>query len=293
MIKWLVIFIGCIAVTGCSSSDNNNVTDDGLDIASYFDEQGDVITFNDHLDATYSNGSHATVDSITKEYYGQIGSIPSTYAYSGDISAPYLLRVTTEDDQIDGFKYSSMQKEEIVDDDLDTFKRIDAQTKTGIKEPDNVDVINVGDKFTYSENSTLFDSTSAQAVGNTVESGTFTVVAKETLSVPAGTYDSVKIDFDLKITTSLSGITDTAVFTGSSWFDATQGTPLKIAGTTNMTLNAKGLSAVATSERVLADYQSATPANGSNIQSASIRSGLTRSSIVRQILQTQLVVQGY
>ena len=294
MLSKLMVLIGCIAITSCSSSSDNNAGGSG--ISSYFAQSGDVITFNDHFNATYSNGQHASQDSVTKEYYGQVNSIPSKYAYTGDITSPYQLCITTDDDQIDGFEYSSMQDDVIVDDDMETFKRIDAQTKTGSTEPENVDVVNVGDMFTYYENSTLFDSTSAQETGNTVQSGTFTVVSQETMSVPAGTYDAFKIDFTMNITTTLPDNSSTSDFTGSAWFDTANGLPLKLVGTVNMTFNETGITATGESQRVLASYQSS--ANTANLQSTvqavqtiNTRSDLTRAFVVQQIIQTQFGAQ--
>jgi|GEM_PF-1238224 len=249
MIRWLALLVGSITLIACSSSDDSYTPGSGLDISSYFDQQSDVITFNDHFEATYSNGERASGDSIKREYYGLVSTIPSKYSYNGAISAPYILRVDTEDGEIDGFEYSSMLDEEIIEDDLDTFKRIDARTKTGTDEPENLDAINIGDEFTFEDDSTLFDSKSAQVVGNEQESGTLTVSAFEPVSVPAGNYNNaVKINFVMNKTTTLRNITDTSDFQGSGWFDATTGLMLKLTGTLTLTLNEYGLTASGASD---------------------------------------------
>jgi hypothetical protein len=297
MNKWVATFIGCLVITGCSSSDDSSVPKSGPDISSYFDEPGEAITYNDHLQATYYDvmlteiGS-VTQDSVTKEYYGQVSSIPKKYEYTGDIPAPYTLCITTEDDDIDGFEYNSMQDEEIVDDNLKTFTRIDAQTKTGSEEPGNVENISVGDQYTYSENSTLFDSTSAQEVGSEVVSGTFTVESLEMVSVSAGNFNAIKVSFEMNVTTTLHNISDTSSFVGDSWFDATTVLPLKLTGTLDTTLNQEqqGVTATVTLTKDLADYQPAPGStNGSTnvlaMQLTTVPTALTRAAVVKQILQ--------
>jgi hypothetical protein len=181
-----------------------------------------------------------------------------------------------------------MQDEEIVDDNLKTFKRIDAQTKTGSEEPVNVENISVGDQFTYSENSTLFDSTSAQEVGSEVVSGAFTVESLEMVSVPAGNYNAIKVNFEMNVTTTLHNINDTSNFVGASWFDATTVMPLKLTGTLDTTLNQEqqGVTATATLTKDLADYQPApSSANVLAMQLSTVPTALTRAAVVKQILQ--------
>jgi hypothetical protein len=127
-------------------------------------------------------------------------------------------------------------------------------------------------------------------VGSEAESGTLTVVSFETVSVPAGDYDTIKIDFTMNMSTTLHNITDTGDFSGSGWFDTATGMPVKMTGTLNMTLNEHGLTATATTERVLADFQPA--ANNANVQAMHLTTPavLSRATIIKQIWQVQQVM---
>lgn len=294
---WFVTILS-LTVIGCSSGGGGGESSSvsgcsSPDVTSYFDTPGDILSYRDTFDATYSNGSRATAVFEIKHNYGEVSSIPAKYSYSGDIAGPYTLNVKTEDCEIDGFVYESSLGDDIIDDDLTTFKTIDAQTKTGSSEPADIASIALGDEYTFSEDSALFDSGSGLQVGNEVSNGTLVVLSFEEVTVPAGTYNAVKISFNSSGSTTLDGITDTANATGFGWFSVDQGLLLKLDLTLDLTLTESGLTANATSERVLTGYDSAI-GKSAQLAVSAVSSDITLPSklLINSIKQSLLDIRG-
>ena len=53
--------------------------------------------------------------------------------------------------------------------------------------------------------------------------------------------NTIEIDFEMNITTTLNSIADTTVSNGSGWFDATNGMPLKFAATIDTSISEAGM----------------------------------------------------
>ena len=300
MSKWLTIILASMALMACSSGGdetvNTNTSCSSPDVSSYFETPGEKLSYAYHLVATYTKGQNPSqevtksLDSVSTENYGVTSTIPAKYAYSGAIAGPYTLNVQTKDCALDGFDYESSQGDNIIEDDLTTFKSGDAQTTTGTDEPKDLANVVVGDQFSYSEDSTLFDSTTGQQVGKEVITLTLVVLSFEEITLPAGTYNAVKFDSDFKSSKTIGNITDTADVTGLVWVDVSQEFPLKLESSLNMTLNLvePGLTAVATAEQLLTAYN---PGPNSSVKLMSTNSSgsvFTSDSIINNIKQTLL-----
>jgi len=250
LIILLILILASIAACGGNGSDE--APTDDIFITAYQERPGDVFEYQSSMEFIYSDGKTASVTQKETQSFSQVDSIPEKYGYSGDLGGPYILSTTTVDGELDGYEYISADGTEIVDDDLDTFTRVDAQTISGSDEPEDV---SLGDTFTFREESTLFDSDTAEEVGARIIEGTFTVAEEETVTVPAGTFHCLRIDLGLEISITERGITDTMTTVGSGWFDVENGFGPKLTGTMDITMNEFGLTCTATLERVLVDYE--------------------------------------
>jgi len=280
---------------GCSSDDDDeaeNTACSNLDLTSYFETQNYNLSYANHIEASYSNGLELILDSVSTENYGEVNSIPAKYSYSGDIPGPYILNVQTSDCVIDGFDYDTGQDEEIIEDDLETYKSIDHQTKTGFDEPTDLATVSVGDVFDFTENSSLFDSTTGLVVGNEASNGRLVAISIGEITVPAGTYNAVKFDFEFNVSTTKGNITDTATTTGTIWYAVTQEIPLKMVATLDQTINEFGVTANSTAERILTAYNPAANTSARVLSAKSTGAVLTHDPLINSIKQTLLDVRG-
>ena len=251
-----IIFV-LFSLSACGGGGGGNNTP--INVTSYSEVTGDTLTYIDNTNATYSTGQTLSITQTEVFTASSVTTIPEIYSYPGGIAGPYILITNTEDGALDGYEYNAQDGREIVDDSLDTFTRIDAITASGSDDPENV---NIGDSFNFSENATLFDSASGAAVGNIETTGTFYVDSLINITVPAGQFQALRIDYTIDTTTTENGITDTASMVGSSWFDTNIGLFLKLTGDLTLTLNALGITATGNSERILQSYQVASGSGG-------------------------------
>jgi hypothetical protein len=243
-------FLISFVLMGCSSSDNQGeelVLGDGYD-----EKPGDVFTTSFALSAVLSNGQSLENSSTDVKTYTLVTAIPSKYGYSNAISGPYLLESTNEDGILDGLEYMTESGDFIIDDDMDYFTNIEYTTESGNEEPEN---IYIGDKFSFSQNSTLFDSQSGIDSGYEITSINFSVLKEEQVTVPAGSFNAVKIGYSISSTTSTNNIIDTISGTGYGWFDTTNGFMLKlIIENGNMSLGEQNVTATFSAETILQSY---------------------------------------
>ena len=242
-----------ISACGGGNGDESNVQTESY--SSYIEKPGDIFTYQYSGDFSYSNGQTATLVWNQTDTYSQVDSIPAKYSYTGDISGPYILNTTTEDGALDGYEYISSLGTEIVDDNLETFTRIDAKTSAGDEDPEN---ISIGDTYAFSENAILFDSNTGTEVGSEITNGNMSVIEKADVSVPAGSFQSIKITYNISSTKTVNSITDTYSMSGSVFYGTDNGADngylIKMTGSLNMTLNEYGLTAEGTSEIVLHNF---------------------------------------
>lgn len=216
----------CALLLGCEN-DNHSTSGKAFNPSDYYAKALDKVVYSFSLSAFDANGVLLGSQTSTfAEYSGETGSIPSKYQYKGNIPGPYTVVVSTEDGLLDGLAYSTSQGT-IVDDDLETFTRIDAQIITGTDSPDPSS-ISVGQQFQYSEQSRLFDSNTAQDVGNDDFSGTLVVSSFETVTVMAGSYNAVKLATNYTHTSSVNNRSSTFTGTGTMWISSANGNPVKM-----------------------------------------------------------------
>lgn len=247
-----LLIILTILVTSCSGGGSDDSANQILVLGEGYDEKaGDIFTTSLTMDITYSNGLTVSISSESVETYSQVDEIPSKYNYSNAISGPYLLETTKEDGVLDGLEYMTLSGDSIIDDDLDYYTNVEYTTESGSEEPEN---IYIGDKFSFFQNTTLFNSQTRVEAGYKIINMEFTVLSEEVVTVPAGVFNAVKIGYSISETISENNIIDTVSGTGYGWFDTTNGYMLKMTADGDMTLSEHNLTASFISEVILQSY---------------------------------------
>jgi len=247
-----LLIILTILVTSCSGGGSDDSANQILVLGEGYDEKaGDIFTTSLTMDITYSNGLTVSISSESVETYSQVDEIPSKYNYSNAISGPYLLETTKEDGVLDGLEYMTLSGDSIIDDDLDYYTNVEYTTESGSEEPEN---IYIGDKFSFFQNTTLFNSQTGVEAGYKIINMEFTVLSEEVVTVPAGVFNAVKIGYSISETISENNIIDTVSGTGYGWFDTTNGYMLKMTADGDMTLSEHNLTASFISEVILQSY---------------------------------------
>lgn len=247
--KLLLTSLTLLVLSACGGGDSANQV---LVLGEGYDEKaGDIFTTSLTMDITYSNGQTASISSESVRTYSQVAEIPSKYNYSNAISGPYLLETTNEDGVLDGLEYMTLSGDSIIDDALDYYTSVEYTTEGGSEEPEN---IYIGDKFSFFQNSTLFNSQTGVEAGYKIINMEFTVLSEEVVTVPAGVFNAVKIGYSISETRSENNIIDTLTGTGYGWFDTTNGYMLKMTIDGDMTLNEHDLTALFISETILQSY---------------------------------------
>jgi hypothetical protein len=251
MKKYLILFV-LILIQGCGGGGDSDSANQILVLGEGYDEKpGDVFTTSLTMSITYSNGQTAEVNSVSVETYSQVDEIPLKYNYSNAISGPYLLETTNEDGVLDGLEYMTLSGDSIIDDDLDYYTSAEYTTESGSEEPEN---IYIGDKFSFYQNSTLFNSQTGIEAGYKIINMEFTVLSEEIITVPAGEFNAAKIGYSISETWSENNIIDTSSGTGYGWFDTTNGYMLKMTADGDMTLNEYAVTASFSAEIILLSY---------------------------------------
>ena len=252
LIKCILIpLLLAVVLSGCGGSGGDS-TNQILVIGEGYDEKpGDVFTTALSMSITYSNDQTAEINSVSVKTYSQVDEIPLKYNYSNAISGPYLLETTNEDGVLDGLEYMTLSGNSIIDDDLDYFTNVEYTTESGSEDPEN---IYIGDKYSFNENATLFNSQTGLEAGYKIIKMEFTVLSEEVVSVPAGEFNTAKIGYSISETWSKNNVIDTLSGTGYGWFDTTNSYMIKMTADGDMTLNEYSLTASFSSEILLQSY---------------------------------------
>ena len=259
LLKRIVMPLSLVLVlVGCGGSDSSS----SIVLGETYDEKdGDVFTMSYVLDVIYSNDQTFKDNFENVETYLQVSEIPSKYGYSNSITGPYLLKVTQNDGVIDMLDYMSNSGESIIDDDLDYYTNIEYTTSTGIEEPENV---SIGDKFNYNQNSILFDSQTGAEAGYEIIDVQLSIINTEPISIPAGDFNAVKMNYSFLYTTSINNVVDTFTSTGYMMIDTAKGYLLQMILEGEMTLNELDLTAILTSKVTLKNYYISPNVTGKN-----------------------------
>ena len=249
--KLLLTSLTLLVLSSCGGGGGDSANQVLVLGEGYDEKAGDIFTTSLAMDITYSNGQTASINSESVRTYSQVAEIPSKYNYSNAISGPYLLETTNEDGVLDGLEYMTLSGDSIIDDALDYYTSVEYTTESGSEEPEN---IYIGDKFSFFQNSTLFNSQTGVEAGYKIINMEFTVLSEEVVTVPAGVFNAVKIGYSISETRSENNIIDTLTGTGYGWFDTTNGYMLKMTIDGDMTLNEHDLTALFISETILQSY---------------------------------------
>ena len=132
------------------------------------------------------------------------------------------------------------------------FSSIEYTTESGSEEPEN---IYIGDKFSFNQNSILFNSQSGVEIGYEITEINLSVLREEQITVPAGSFNAVKIGYSISSTISKNNILYTLSGTGYGWFDTTNGFMLKlIIKNGNISLGEQNVTATFSAETILQSY---------------------------------------
>jgi hypothetical protein len=246
-----IIFSLVIVLYGCGGSGSDSASPILVLGDTYDEKAGDIFTTTTTMNINYSDGQVANVTSVDVSTYSQVDAIPSNYNYSNAISGPYLLETKHDDGVLDGLEYMTLSGDTIIDDDLEFYRNVEYTTESGVEEPEN---IYIGDKFSLYRNAILFDTQTNVEAGYEITNMDFTVISQEMVSVPAGTFNAVKISFSSTATVSKNNNVDTVSGTGYGWFDSESGYMLKMTMDADMTLGEQNISASITAETVLESY---------------------------------------
>lgn len=240
-----------LSFTGCGGSGSDTPSQILVLGEGYDEKAGDSFTTSLSMSATYSNGQTAEINSVSVSTYSQVDEIPAKYNYSNAVSGPYLLETTNKDGVLDELEYMTLSGEFIIEDELDYFTNVEYTTESGSDEPEN---IYIGDKFSFYQNSTMFNSQTGIEAGYKIVNMEFTVLSEEVIAVPSGEFNAAKIGYSISETWSENNIVDTLSATGYGWFDTANGYMLKMTADGDMTLNEHALTATFSSEIILQSF---------------------------------------
>ena len=270
MIKYLVKYVALplslvLVIAGCGGSDS----DSEIVLGETYDEKpGDVFISSLVFDGAYSNGHTYKNNFVYVETYSLTSEIPSKYGYSNSIGGPYLLKTINEGGVLDSLEYKAASGESIIDDALDYYTNIEYRNSTGDEDPENV---SIGDKFNFYENAVLFDSQTGSDIGYMITDINFSFLNAEMITVPAGEFSAVKIEYSISETTTKNSITDVYNGTGYLWLDVDNGNSLQLIQEGDMTLNEYGLTVTFTAKRTLDSYYISPNEGAKNSAEAKIR----------------------
>ena len=276
-----VIFLFIVVLSGCGGSGNDSDKQDSdIVLAESYDEKpGDRFTRSATISAIYSDGQTAELNSVEESVYSQITEIPTKYNYSNADGGPYLLETTNEEGILSGLDYNTQSGDSIIDDDLEYYTSIEYTTVEGSEDPEN---ISVGDNYSYYQNSTLFNSNTGDEAGYNIENYEYSVLSEEEITVPAGTFNSVKIGFSVSQKELENDIIDTSTGTGYIWIDTTNGFMLKMVIVEgNLTINEYNITASFSGEVLLQSYDLAsTKSSKISSQKSLSNYGIKNTSII-------------
>ncbi len=218
----------------------------------YYEQPGDVFSWSSSVVLAYANGSTESIATVNTNQYSQVDVIPATYAYSNSVNGPYLFTAKSKDGVDAGVIYANHLNVPIIEDDLTHFTNSDHLSYEGTAKPREV---SLGDTFRYDENAVLFATQNGRDVGQRSTALSMMIADTESVMTPAGTFNAVRIAFDLTITTSVNGVDETDSSSGDMWLERDNGVLLRMLipnGTT--TLTAQGLSTTYTLEWLLQSY---------------------------------------
>lgn len=217
----IVVFSGLFLVGCGSSSDEKEL----LLTDPYQEKSGDAFTSTTIMDFEYSTGVRRQVVNIDVDTYSIVDEIPQKYGYSGALSGPYLLETNHENDELDSLRYMTLDGEWIIDDDLDSFTSIETTSRTGSDDPEN---IYIGDEFSARNSSILYSSDTGLEIGSEVLELDFVILNEEVVTVPAGTFTAIKIDYSTNFSSIENSVVATQVADGHMWVDERSGILVKM-----------------------------------------------------------------
>lgn len=249
LVKCTVVPLSLVlALVGCGGSDSGSEIVLG---ETYDEKPGDIFISSLVFDGTYSDGLTYKDTFVYVETYSQTSEIPSKYGYSNSIGGPYLLKMTNEGGVLDSLEYMTASGESIIDDDLEYYTNIEYRNSTGVEELEN---ISIGDKFDFYENAMLFDSQTGSEIGYMITDMHLSILNTEMITVPAGEFSAVKVEYSISETTSKNSITDAYNGAGYLWVDVDNGNWLQMIQEGDMTLNEYGLTVIFTAKQTLDSY---------------------------------------
>ncbi len=158
--------------------------------------------------------------------YAHEATIPSKYGYSGAISGPYIVETIELNDVDKVFTYLSSSSIVISDDSI-VFTNIDSSSSTGVIPSDWT----VGVVYSKSSTEDLFNSASGIKVGTRTTEYTLKALGMETVTVPAGTFETVKAQESSTMTIAFVGGTEIITSTWFSWYGKNVGFVKKVSST--------------------------------------------------------------
>lgn len=199
---------------GGSSGGDGPVT---IDASDYYYQagNGDEITYSE----TFSTGG-GSVTTLVRSTFSEVNDIPPGYNYSGPVTGPYLLETIHENEEgagyiLAGYVYSTLDGEEIIDDDRVNFTNVDESVTTGDDEPSQVVI---GQSYTSTIEEDLFATADGALVGSRSITATITPSAIETITVDGGTFEALKFVTSSTSVEEINHVTTTSTASGTLWY---------------------------------------------------------------------------
>lgn len=212
----------------------------------YIPEDGDQITTQMTFHLTDVDGNSLGDSTYNKTIlFNHVNTLPELYAYQHADSGPYLRSesfkiqpnapIKTRDISF----YTLTNDPDLlishdVNDQYYSTAEFNQSTNTSTDQQD--DLMIAGEVITKVERNILFDDSTSIEIGIDTNSLTLTALSNEEITIPAGTFNSAKANFQgdsrIEIYTHLSGSSLQSA-TGTYWFDVDTGSTLKysISGT--------------------------------------------------------------
>ena len=222
MMIFLVCFGLITAFLGCGGGGGGGSSDTGTNIIYMNDytnrDLTKVYTFKETVVDTTDGQSTPSENTIIYSYDQHVATIPSKYHYTGPISGPYTLETieSTGADKVLTYLSSSGM---IISDDSKEFTNIDSSSSTGVIPPD----LTVDTGYPKSSTEDLFNSdpdlgTFGEKIGTKTTESTLKALGKENVTVPAGTFETVKTQESSTITFTFVGGTMITTTTRFIWY---------------------------------------------------------------------------
>jgi hypothetical protein len=180
-----------------------------VDAGRYFysPRPGDIFYYSETMSMS-GLGMSRMIESEERKTYTQVEEIPAVYGCKDTLAGPFVLCVTTGDDETVRQTYSTMDGITIISDGLETFTN--AFFMSGSGDDLEPDVIILGRTYRAVLEEVIFSSETGDIVGTETMEMSQPYDNEATMTVPAGTFEPLQCTVECSISTTKYGRPRTA-----------------------------------------------------------------------------------